>query len=487
MQHAVNSIIKGFVEAAERSPQKPAIYYSGHTISYKELYEQVLRTAQSLHEHSVKRGDRVLFYGEKSPHFVRTYLACHLVGAIAVPVDVQMPTDELSKVYHRVQPALALFPAAKTWPFPFQEWGEEFMSDSRYLIERFPNPDEVADLLFTTGTTGQKKGVLLTHENIWAGATNSNIFIGNTSEDSEIIPLPLHHAFGLRRLRTNLMLGASVHLINGFMFPKLIFEAIELGASGLCMVPSGLEVIKKLTKNTYDAQLANLSYIEFGSMPMDAATKGELMDKLPHTKLCMHYGLTEVAANIFIEFHEHHNHLHTLGRPSPNVEIGIMNESGKLLPQGELGEIVVKGSVQTPGYWQDDELSQSSIKNGWFRTGDLALITPDGFVELKGRNDDVINVGGKKVFPQEIEDTINQHPDIKDSVCIAVTARLLGEQIKAYVEMEPSKRFDKEGIIEYLRAFLEPYKIPTQFEVIASIPRTSSGKKKRDVLGNEGP
>ena len=484
MQLGEHSIVRGFFEAADRTPQKIAVYCGEQTISYENLRNEVLRTAQSLDNSSVARGDRVLFYGEKSIDFIRTYLACHVLGAVAVPVDVQMPMEEISKVYDRVAPRVALFPATKEWPFTFQKWGEAFMSDTPYQLVQFPNPHEVADLLFTTGTTGQKKGVLLTHENIWAGATNSNAFIGNTSEDSEIIPLPLHHAFGLRRLRTNVMLGASVHLVHGFMFPKKISEAIALGATGMCMVPSGLEVLKKLTKNTYDSSLSKLKYIEFGSMPMDLELKSELIERLPTTKLCMHYGLTEVAANIFIEFHQDRDFLHTLGRPSPNVEIGIMSESGKLLSQGELGGIVVKGSVQTPGYWMDDNLTKHSKINGWFRTGDLAVITPEGYVQLKGRNDDIINVGGKKVFPQEIEDVITQHPDISDSICIPVSARLLGEQIKAYVVMEPHRSLNKEALIEFLRAFLEPYKIPSYFEEIPSIPTTSSGKKKRDALGN---
>ena len=220
MQLGEHSIVRGFFEAADRTPQKIAVYCGEQTISYENLRNEVLRTAQSLDNSSVARGDRVLFYGEKSIDFIRTYLACHVLGAVAVPVDVQMPMEEISKVYDRVAPRVALFPATKEWPFTFQDWREAFMSDTPYQLVQFPNPHEVADLLFTTGTTGQKKGVLLTHENIWAGATNSNAFIGNTSEDSEIIPLPLHHAFGLRRLRTNVMLGASVHLVHGFMFPK---------------------------------------------------------------------------------------------------------------------------------------------------------------------------------------------------------------------------------------------------------------------------
>ena len=124
MQLGEDSIVRGFFEAADRTPQKIAVYYGEQTISYENLRNDVLRTAQSLDNWSVTTGDRVLFYGEKSIDFICTYLACHVLGAVSVPVDVQMPMDEIAKVYDRVAPRVALFPAIKEWPFSFQEWGE---------------------------------------------------------------------------------------------------------------------------------------------------------------------------------------------------------------------------------------------------------------------------------------------------------------------------------------------------------------------------
>ncbi|HBQ61481.1 MAG TPA: long-chain fatty acid--CoA ligase, partial [Balneolaceae bacterium] len=325
----------------------------------------------------------------------------------------------------------------------------------------------------------------LTHQNILAGAVNSNQYIGNDDSDTEIIPLPLHHAFGLRRLRTNLFLGATVILADGFMFPKVFFDAIEKqGATGICMVPSGFSIVKKLMKDRYIQYFNKLKYIEFGSSPMKLDEKQELAENLPDTRICMHYGLTEAAANIFIEFHEAAGKLHALGKASPNVQVAILSNEGQEKAIGEIGEIVVKGDIQTPGYWKKPELTKKSFIDGWFKTGDLGYKDDEGYVFLSGRKDDVINIGGKKVFPSEIEAALNQHPAVKDSACISISKgdELTGERIKAYLVLKGKEEPTPKELSQFLRGKLEPYKIPQDFQFIRKIPTTSSGKKQRDKL-----
>ena len=365
------------------------------------------------------------------------------------------------------------------------EFDEQILTYEPFSSTKYPSSNDLADILFTTGTTGGGKGVKLTQKNILAGAINSNVFIGNDSDDIEIIPLPLHHAFGLRRLRTNLMLGATVILIDGFMFPKLFFDAIEqLKASGMCMVPAGFNVIKRLMKDRYKDHFSKLKYIEFGSSKMSKDDKIELTGALPNTRICMHYGLTEVAANIFIEFNESKDHLDTLGKPSPNVEIGILSENGSIQETSVIGEISVKGDVQTPGYWNNEELTKQSFVNGWFKTGDLGYRNEDGYIVLSGRNDDVMNIGGKKVFPSEIEDVLINHSDIRDCACISITDKnsVTGEQVKAFVVLKRGAEFDQTKYVQFLSGKIEPYKIPTNFEAISKIPVTDSGKKQREKL-----
>jgi len=479
------SIVEGFFKSADKYPQKTAIIWNGNEISYSDAAENVQRVTSFLQSKGVKKGDRIVFYGEKSPLFAYCYLAIHYLNAIAVPVDVKLPKGRLESIIEKVTPSVVIHPAQVQMSTQQYAFDDQLLANSPQTLNGFPNSDDIADILFTTGTTGSGKGVQLTHRNIISGAENSNAFIGNNAADTEIIPLPLHHAFGLRRLRTNLMIGGTVVLIDGFLFPKLFFDAIDTyGATGLCMVPAGFSIIKKLMKDRYISFFNRLKYIEFGSSAMSISDKKELTNVLPNTRICMHYGLTEVAANIFIEFNESKTKLESIGKPSPNVDVKILDNEGKECATGDIGEISVKGDIQTPGYWKDDELTKKAIIDGWFKTGDLGFKDADGFVFLSGRNDDVMNIGGKKVFPGEIEVSLGKHPHIKDCACISIKEEnvLTGQKIKAFVVLEKGKELDPKEFIQFLTGKIEPYKIPRLYEEIEKIPMTNSGKKQRDKL-----
>ncbi|MBK98432.1 MAG: hypothetical protein CL672_06535 [Balneola sp.] len=476
-----SSIIHSFFQVIEEKPNKTAIIWKENSLSYAELGQWVKAYAHYFIAKGVYRGDRILFHGQSSLRFSAIYLACHRIGAVAVPVDARMTSVERNALYLQINPALSLFPTTLEANFPFEDLEQDIDTRQPELINPFPESNEIADILFTTGTTGSRKGVQLSHLNILAGVRNSNEFIGNTHDDKEIIPLPLYHAFGLRRLRVNLMMGATAVLEEGFMFPQRFFDHISDGATGLCMVPTGFQVMKKLMKDHYIPYFQKLKYIEFGSMPMSAAQKRDLAEQLSSTRICMHYGLTEVAANIFTEFHDDAAHLDTLGKPSPNVEVAIMNESMTPLPTGEIGEIMVKGSIQTPGYWNDPERSHQVLVDGWFRTGDLGIHKASGHIQMKGRNDDVMNIGGKKEFPQEIEHQILQHPSVQDCACISLENDLTGEQIYAYI-ISRSEQLTKYEWVHFLRESLDSYKIPTKFNYVDSIPHAHTGKKKRKAL-----
>jgi long-chain acyl-CoA synthetase len=480
------SIVEGFFRSSETQPDKTAIIWKDEKITYASVSEYVRKAAAFLKQMGIKKGDRVAFYGDKNPLFAYTYLATHLLEAVAVPLDVKLPEDRLKELLIQTEPGIVLHPTKVDHPFQQLPFSEEVLLSSAPLGDfNLPAGGDLADLLFTTGTTGNAKGVKLTQQNILAGAVNSNEFIGNDASDIEIIPLPLHHAFGLRRLRTNLFLGATVILVDGFMFPKHFFDAIEVhAATGICMVPSGFSIVKKLMKDRYIPHFKKLKYIEFGSAPMSLDEKQELAVELPKTRICMHFGLTEVAANILIEFHEVGEKLHALGKPSPNVSVNILGDDGEEKTVGEIGEIVVKGDIQTPGYWKKPELTQKSFINGWFRTGDLGYKDTEGYVYLSGRKDDVINVGGKKVFPAEIEEVLNQHSAVKDSAVISVHegGKITGKSIKAFVVVKGKEQPLPKDLITFLRGKLEPFKIPGEFKFISKIPATASGKKQRDKL-----
>lgn len=483
-------IVRELINNALKQPQKTAIIAAGEEYSYDWLAKRVIATACYLKEQGVRKGDRVMFGAVKSVDFALMYFGAHAAGAVAQPVNMKLSLKNLEYIYQQAQPSVFWYPRQDVLP----QYDSEKFSFSlleNYLPEDYSGfiveveEHDTADLLFTTGTTGNPKGVELSHLNITAGAVNTNEFIGNTANDREIIPLPLFHAFGLRRLRTNMMLGASVVMVDGFMRPDLIFEGFtKWKASGMCMVPAGYGVIRKLTGDKFGEFKNQLKYIEFGSSPMNLADKKQISDLLPETRICMHYGLTEAAANIFIEFHDSHKKLNALGRPSPNISIRIGDEKGNPLPTGEEGEILVNGHVLMKGYWNEPRRTSDAFIQGWLRTGDIGHMDEEGYVFLKGRKDDIINIGGKKVSPQQVEEAINALPQVEESACIGIDdpSGIRGKVIKAFVVKKGSGKLDMLKLKNDLREQLEAYKIPELFEEIRRLPKTASGKLQREKL-----
>ena len=341
-----------------------------------------------------------------------------------------------------------------------------------------PDPEAIADVLFTTGTTGKPKGVVLTHSNLVAAATNINAFIGNTDEDIEVVPIPLSHSFGLGRLRCALVAGGAVVLTEGFLFPAKIFHALsDWKATGLVAVPAGFALLFRLSGDKLGEYAEQLKYIEIGSAPMPQSDKERLMRLLPSTRICMHYGLTEASRSAFIEFHASSDKLGTIGKASPNVSITVRDERGEELPTGETGELCVRGGMVTRAYWDAPEETQESHWGDWLRTGDLAYVDEEGHLYLTGRAKDMINVGGVKVAPQEVEEVLRKHPLIEDAACVGIPdpQGLAGEAVKAFlvpVGASPSHDPPVQELVEFLRQHLEAAAVPVAFEWVDAIPKT---------------
>ena len=369
---------------------------------------------------------------------------------------------------------------------PFEEVVGE-MTKPVLMLNRFQSDvgfqtmTNVADILFTTGTTGAPKGVSLTYMNLAAAVRNINEFIGNTSNDIEMLALPVSHSFGLGRLRCSLAKGSTVVLLGTFANVKKFFaEMKRCNVTMFAMVPASWGFIKKMSGKYIGKFADQLRFIEIGSSFMPVEEKRMLMELLPNTRICMHYGSTEASRSAFMEFHSCKNNLLTAGKASPNCEIKIFSPEGEVLPLGAEGEVCVKGEHVMRSYWNENpECFASYFYDGYFRTGDCATMDTEGNIYLKSRLKEIINVGGKKVAPMEVEDILNAIPGIKESACIGISDPdgVLGELVKAFIVTEGF--ITDAEILEQLRPKLEVYKLPVVFERIEAIPRTSSGKIQR--------
>ncbi len=474
------SVIEQIFLRSKNTPKKIAIFDGKKEVTYLQLKEAILN-AKSYLENSfqLKKSDRIILAADKNVEFIYSYFAIHLIGAIAIPVAADINEERLCFIIENTKTRCLLGLTLQSdlcTSVSFSELRNYVSSNNAFS---FPELDNVADLLYTTGTTGAPKGVQLNHNNLKASVRNINSFIGNRTEDVELIALPISHSFGLGRIRCVLAKGGTVVLLGSFVNVKKFYRLIkEHHVTGLAMVPSAWKFLKKMSGDRISDFQNQLRYLEFGSAFLPIEDKQDLMNLLPHTRICMHYGLTEASRSCFIEFHAESDKLHTIGKASPNVQVKIFNEKGDELGVDEEGEICVKGEHVLQTYWKLK--SNKCFFGDYFRTGDLGYFDEYDYIVLSGRLKETINVGGKKLNPIEVESYINEIDGVEESVCIGIPDKngVLGEVVKAYVVKSESKLVFKD-IHTVLEERLENYKVPVEYEWIEEVPKTKSGKIQR--------
>lgn len=433
-------------------PEKVALIEGDHQVTYCELWENIILAAEEMKASGKGRGDKQLLMAQKDIGFVYQYFAAHIVGVVNVVADPASTQERLDYI-------------------------RQVTETHDCLVE------STADIMFTTGTTGAPKGVCLTHANIAASARNINEFIGNTAEDVEVLGLPLSHSFGLGRLRCTLLKGATMVQVGNFANLKVFFDALDkYKATGFGMVPAVWQYIRRFSGTRISKFAPQLKYIEIGSAAMPKEDKELLMSLFPNTRICMHYGLTEASRSFFMEFHQEANDVATIGLPvSQSMSVAIVGEDGMECPEGVDGEICVKGDHVIQSYLLPED-NATAFWNGYFRTGDWGHVNESGKYYLTGRKKEMINVGGKKISPALIEETIHSL-GFSDSACVGIKdpKGVLGEVPKAFI-VKGKSELTFEDVKSKLQTMLEPYEVPVEYEWIDKVPRTSSGKIQRMSL-----
>lgn len=476
----MKTIEEQIFDQVQNTPDKVALISGDTEITYSQLWDYCLCAAEKLkQDYHLKKGDRVILSAAGNIEFVYAYFGVHIAGGICVPIDPDTNQTRFEYIEKSTTPVcvMGLLHNVKKETIPFTDVVNG-TSKATYIA---PEQSQVADILFTTGTTGAPKGVALSYNNLSAAARNINAFIGNTSSDVELLALPVSHSFGLGRLRCSLSKGATLVMLGTFANVKKFFkEMARCQVTMFAMVPASWGFIKKMSGKYIGKFADQLKFIEIGSSFMPVEDKELLMSLLPKTRICMHYGSTEASRSAFMEFHTYKDNLLSIGKASPNVEIKIFTSLGTPAALGEEGEVCVKGEHVTCSYWNETpERFASDFYDGYFRTGDCGTMDAEGNIYLKSRIKEMINVGGKKVSPMEVEDILNTIPGIKESACIGIPdpGIVLGEVVKAFIVADDN--LSDEDIMQQLRPQLEVYKLPVEIERINAIPKTGSGKIQR--------
>jgi long-chain acyl-CoA synthetase len=472
-------LLKAVMLNTEKYSDKIAIVINGNAVTYGDLGKNIRKASGVLKSMGMHAGDRIILSAHKDVEYVYLYLGAHILGVTNVIIDAESNEERLQYIESKVNPVCCF--GYQSSQFPSKQFDELGFGEADEVISSPANLKEsdIAEILFTTGTTGAPKGVCLSYYNIYSSASNINKYIGNQADDIELLGLPICHSFGMGRIRCNLIKGATIVILSNFANVRAFLKAIEqFGVTGFGVVPAAWAYIRKMSGTRIAKYADQIHYIEIGSAAMSLDTKREMLSMFPNARICMHYGLTEASRICFQEFHDM-DHLDSIGKPvCDKVDVKIFNEKGCEVAQGEKGELCVKGNMVLTRYLEEND-TKNAFFGDYFRTGDCGYKNVDGYIYLLGREKELINVGGKKVSPMEVEDAI-MALGVGDCVCVPMKddEGIMGELVFCYI-LKDSASMTFEEISAKLSDKLEVYKRPVAYEWIDKIPMTASGKKQR--------
>ena len=501
------------LQGVERFGPRLALADPFESVTYAQLGVQASRLGRSLRGLGALPGERSLVVLPNSVNFVRAHFANLLAGLVSVPCDSNITADTLGSIAGSCRPRCLLTDQASlsrlTAQAPLPDcikdvllldhaplktggtagvWisAEVCANQPSDLLDTPRGENEIASLMYTTGTTGRPKGVQLTHANILAALRSIVEFVGYTSDDREVVILPLSHNFGLGHVYCNLITGGAVYTENGLARVGRVLKAVEsFGATGFPGTPMGFGMLIDQYAPVFAQKARNLRFSVVDSAPLPPERTKQIRELLPGLDIMVYYGLTEASRTAFISLSRcGPDYYRSVGRPMKHVEVQIRAPQGTALPSGETGEVVIRGAAVTPGYWNNPEENQTVFRDGWLHTGDLGHTDADGFLWITGRIKDVINTGGYKVNPSEVEKVLLTLPGVREAGVVGIEGlgKLTGESVVAALVTEPGFVLDEPEVQRHCIARLEKHKVPVRFVLVAEINRTNTGKIKRAEL-----
>jgi len=498
--------VGGFLKrAAERHMDKPALIFENQRVSFQQLNSRVNRLAQALLSLGAQKGDKIGLLFFNSPVFVETFLAAVKIGAIAVPLNVRLVGRELIYILKHCD-ARFLF------------LGQDFMEGIGGIRERLGQveqyivagdsssavmqhyetllsgavdeepqvlvkEEDAAAILYTSGTTGRPKGALITHKNIIWNEINYIIDKDLRVADVALLVSPLFHAGGLNNLLTHIFLGSTLVLHRTFD-PQSVLETIEKEKITVLqtIAPTMYNMILQLPDlERYD--LSSVRAVMSGGAVLPVETKKKIQDLFPHAGIQDSYGLTEVTSTgTALKPELALKKIASVGKPFFTLEARLIDEKGGEVAPGQVGEIVLRGPNVMKEYYKDPEATESTFRDGWLHTGDLAKKDEEGFLYIVDRKKDMIISGAENIYPKEIEEVLYTHPKILEAAVIGVPDPVWGEAVKAVVVLKPGEEMTQEEVIAFCKANLASYKKPRSVDFVSSLPKTAFGKIAKVLL-----
>jgi len=514
-----SSVVEAIAYHAASSPNRLCMADAHSSVTYEECFTRIYGLAAHLKDkYNVGLETSVAVECNQSVDYMISEFAVQLLGGIFIPVErnatparkldiiedteavlfigknplpVQNPPN--SEAAHSVTPysearcrEIPFFPINSASSLPCAAADIPEHDDIS-----FPSSQQVSEILFSTGTTGKSKGIVLTHKNDMALAENVICGVKMKPDNVELIPMPLSHSHGLRRTYANLVNGSAAVFSDGVTLLKKVFTMMnDFGVTAMDLSPSMLSIIFKLSKDRLGEYASALDYIQLGSAPLPEEDKLHLGRILPDTRLYNFYGSTEAGCSCLLDFNSMSGRPSCIGKPAVNASFIVVDKDRNEIESSpeNPGFLASAGDINMKGYFKDPQLTAEAMDSGYIYTSDLGYIDEDGYIYMLGRKDDVINYGGIKIAPEDIESIASQYELIGDCACVPVSDTLTGQAPKLFIVLtagaatEADKTFDMKAFKNFLKANLDADKQPKYIEITDEIPRTSNGKIKRNLL-----
>ncbi|MFD1031259.1 class I adenylate-forming enzyme family protein [Metaplanococcus flavidus] len=497
--------ISGLLERnARKFPQTEALVGMGQRLTFEEMDQMANNVAHALRKKGITEGDKVVLFMPNVPEFVLVYFAVQRLKAVIVPINAKLSQKEVEYILdHSDAKALVahelLFEAVKgikpdgllliktgETTEGWESFGEFAVNGSSEKIFSDAKEDEPSTILYTSGTTGQPKGVLFSHRNVLTVAQMICVEMEMKPESRLLHMMPLSHSAPLHLFLAAGMIVGAKHVLVPTFTPDLLLDTVEKERTTHFFGAPVAYLMTAKHPEIADRDLSSMKWWIYGSAPLSAGEVKFVQQAFRTDNLVCVYGLTEAGpSGTLMTGPEHSEKAGSIGkRAALHTEIRIVNDAGEDVESGEVGEILLRGEGNMLGYYKNDEATKAVFTGDWLKTGDLAKFDEDGFIWIIDRKKDLIISGGVNIYPKEIEEVLLSHPEIHETAVIGVPHAEWGETVKAY--FAASRELTAAEIKTYVSEQLASFKVPRLIEQVEALPRNASGKILKQPLRERG-
>jgi acyl-CoA synthetase (AMP-forming)/AMP-acid ligase II len=461
------------------------------TISYQYIFESSCQVASYL-INNIGTGKNIVLVSQNCSYFIISYLGILKSGNICIPLNPSIEENNLNYILNKTKCNLGFISKSvkSKRKLPIEIISEENIAaileknkNMNFEFDQGFNENEVAEIIFTSGSTATPKGVILTHKNIIANTKSIIQYLNLNEDDIMLVVLPFFYCYGLSLLHTHLRVGGQLVLNNNFIFLASTINNInKYNCTGFAGVPSHFQILLRKTDLFRNTKFPTLRYVTQAGGKLPNAFINEFVESFPSIPFFVMYGQTEATARLsFLPPEKLADKLGSIGKGIPGVELKVVDIHGKKVLPGKTGEIIAKGENVMLGYFEDIDETNIAIRNGWLYTGDLAQIDKDGYIYITSRKKEIMKVGGNRVSPKEIEEVIVMIPEVIDCTVEAIEDEIFGQVIKATIVTiaDKDESLDEEYIKTICASKLSRYKIPLIINFEKELRVNASGKKMK--------